>query len=166
MNSVFRQKDTLDFKLDLVPSLAPPPKSPAAVSVSGSLQSEENGSFVPFLSSVKPSSTGDVGTIPRSDSQDSPQTPLFEEDQSMPLEDFPRIKFSGDGWEMHMRHPNKKKITGQRFWKKVYVRLLPVSDIPTVQIFNSSKDKDPIQEFPLQPCYSVSDIGKDVETFA
>jgi len=154
-----RQKDKLDFNLELVPTLAPPPKSPAISS--GSVYSEDNdGSFVPFLSSVKVT-TGEGGApIPRSDSLESPQTPLFEEDQSQPLEDFPRITFSGDGWEMQMRHPNKKKITGQRFWKKVYVRLSTPNDVPTVQIYNSSKDKDPIQEIPLQPCYSVSDIGE------
>lgn len=55
----------------------------------------------------------------RTDSQETPPTPLFDEDISQPLEDFPRIKYDGPGWEMHLRQPNKKKITGQRleFWK-------------------------------------------------
>lgn len=50
----------------------------------------------------------------RTDSQETPPTPLFDDDVSQPLEDFPRIHYSGEGWEMHLRQPNKKKITGQR----------------------------------------------------
>lgn len=53
-------------------------------------------------------------TMQRTDSQETPPTPLFDEDVSQPLEDFPRIKYDGPGWEMHLRQPNKKKITGQR----------------------------------------------------
>lgn len=45
---------------------------------------------------------------------ETPPTPLFDEDVSQPLEDFPRTKYTGAGWEMHLRQPNKKKITGQR----------------------------------------------------
>lgn len=50
----------------------------------------------------------------RTDSQETPPTPLFDEDMSQPLEPFPRVNFQKDGWEMHLRQPNKKKITGQR----------------------------------------------------
>lgn len=56
-----------------------------------------------------------TGEFKRSDSQETPPTPLFEEDQSQPLEAFPRITYSGPGWEMFLRQPNKKKITGQRY---------------------------------------------------
>lgn len=52
--------------------------------------------------------------IARTDSQETPPTPLFDEDVSQPLEEFPRIKYEGAGWEMQLRQPNKKKITGQR----------------------------------------------------
>lgn len=45
---------------------------------------------------------------------ETPPTPLFDEDMSMPLEDFPRTTYKGPGWEMQLRQPNKKKITGQR----------------------------------------------------
>lgn len=50
----------------------------------------------------------------RTDSQETPPTPLFDEDMSQPLEPYPRVNFEKDGWEMHLRQPNKKKITGQR----------------------------------------------------
>ena len=54
------------------------------------------------------------GMLQRTDSQETPPTPLFDEDVSQPLEEFPRIHYEGEGWEMHLRQPNKKKITGQR----------------------------------------------------
>jgi len=54
------------------------------------------------------------GMLQRTDSQETPPTPLFDEDVSQPLEEFPRINYQGEGWEMHLRQPNKKKITGQR----------------------------------------------------
>lgn len=50
----------------------------------------------------------------RTDSQETPPTPLFDDDVSQPLEPFPRVAIEKDGWEMHLRQPNKKKITGQR----------------------------------------------------
>lgn len=129
----------------------------------GSAFSDENTAYVPFLSSAKDSKSKEGGApttaVHRSDSQDSPQTPLYEEDQSQPLEDFPRINYVGDGWEMFMRLPNKKKITGQRFWKKVFVKVGFQNDIPVVQIYNNKGEKDPFQEIPLQPCYSVSEIS-------
>ena len=75
------------------------------------------------------------------------------------MEDFPRITYHGDGWEMQLRQPNKKKITGQRFWKKVWVRLVFQGDNPVVQLLSNKTDKEPFQELPLQGCYSVSEIG-------
>lgn len=59
---------------------------------------------------------------------------------------------------MQLRQPNKKKITGQRFWKKIFLRFVYQGDTPVVQLLNSAKDKDPFQELPLQGCYSVSEI--------
>lgn len=160
---LYRPKADKDFTLQLAPALAPPPKSPAMSQ--GSAFSDENTAYVPFLSSAKDSSKAgsrDVpggAAIPRSDSQDSPQTPLYEEDQSQPLEDFPRITYAGEGWEMHMRLPNKKKITGQRFWKKVFVKVGYQNEVPAVLIYNNKGEKDPFQEIPLQACYSVSEIS-------
>lgn len=93
-------------------------------------------------------------------SQETPPTPLFDEDVSQPLLDFPRIHYEGEGWEMQLRQPNKKKmITSQRFWKKIFVRLVWQGDSPVLQIFNNKGDKDPFQELPLLACYSVSDIA-------
>ncbi|KAL4705794.1 hypothetical protein ACJJTC_016388 [Scirpophaga incertulas] len=93
------------------------------------------------------------------DGGETPPTPLFDEDTSMPLEDFPRTTYQGPGWEMQLRQPNKKKITGQRFWKAVFVRLAYAGDNPAVQLFHAAGDKEPFQELPLQACYSVSEVG-------
>lgn len=94
--------------------------------------------------------------VERTTSQETPPTPLFDEDVSQPLEDFPRIHYDGNGWEMQLRSPKQKKITGQRFWKKIWVRIIYQNETPVVQLFNSSTEKDPFQEIPLQPTYSVS----------
>jgi len=159
---IFRPRgDGEDFKLGIAPALAPPPKSPALSTASG-YSDETTPAFVPFLSTAKQGKGGeDKGQMCRSDSQDSPQTPLYEEDTSQPLEDFPRIKYNGDFFEMQMRHPNKKKMTGQRYWKKVFVKIAqtPNDNSAIVQLYWNKTDKDPFQEIPLQTCYSVSDIG-------
>lgn len=90
---------------------------------------------------------------------ESPQTPLFDDDVSQPLEDFPRITYTGPGWEMQLRQPNKKRITAQRFWKKIHMRLAMQGDNPVLQLLNAPNDKEPFQELPLQACYSVSDVS-------
>lgn len=97
--------------------------------------------------------------VRRTDSQETPPTPLFDDDISQPLEEFPRISYTGSGWEMQLRQPNKKKITGQRFWKKIYLRLVYQGDTPVCQLYNLATDKTPFQELPLQACYSVSEIS-------
>ncbi|XP_031766875.2 protein stoned-B-like [Galleria mellonella] len=142
-----------------VPVLAPPPRPQAL---------PESPRFNPFDKSgfesqqVPADAQNQVADDERRRSTsggETPPTPLFDEDVSMPLEDFPRTTYKGPGWEMHLRQPNKKKITGQRFWKKVFVRMTYQGDNPVVQLFNAAGDKEPFQELPLQACYSVSEVG-------
>ncbi|CAB3370331.1 Hypothetical predicted protein [Cloeon dipterum] len=149
-----------------VPTLAPPPKSPVQAAYA-----DNTMRINPFDSQEMPASEAvpqartppqDVPistTYQRTDSQETPPSPLFDEDMSQPLEEFPRVNYTGDGWEMHLRQPNKKKITGQRFWKKVFVKLVYQGENPVVQLFNTKDDRDPFQELPLQASYSISDIG-------
>ncbi|CAJ0957090.1 unnamed protein product, partial [Mesorhabditis belari] len=85
-------------------------------------------------------------------SNGSTPTPLYDEDDSQPLDDF-IPKFSGDGWELMIRHPLKKKIMADRFWKPCFVRLHG----NTLIIYNSKTDNKPIQELLLQASYSLSD---------
>ncbi|XP_017461384.1 PREDICTED: protein stoned-B-like, partial [Rhagoletis zephyria] len=89
------------------------------------------------------------------DSPASPQTPLYDEDTSQPLEEFP-ARYTGDGWEMMLRHPAKKKLTANRYWKKVWVRFIPEGCI--LQLFNKREDVQPFQELPLQASYSLSEV--------
>lgn len=172
-----KMKDKIETSTSLGPPplLPPPPKTPPKSPVPPSISSKFNPFDVGFdVSSeetiqneqavviekeasfveVKPQSAEDT-TENKPESLESPTTPLFDEDTSQPLEEFP-TKFEGEGWEMMLRQPNKKKITGNRFWKKVYVRL---SDGGVLQLFNKSDDNDPFQELPLQACYSLSEIG-------
>ncbi|XP_020803632.1 protein stoned-B [Drosophila serrata] len=150
------------------PQLAPPPVPPARTTITGTSSTSPPGSATvnPFedvsgfpAPGGPPPGEGSVTSIKRTDSQDTPQTPLYDEDVSQPLEEFPRLHYIGPGWEMQLRQPNKKKITGQRFWKKIFVRLVVQNDVPVVQLLNQAGDKQPFQELPLQPSYSVSEIG-------
>ncbi|XP_073832976.1 stoned B isoform X1 [Musca autumnalis] len=142
----------------VAPQLAPPPPTRAAPA--GQYDDDDTSAVVnPFEDSGFPAPGETDASLKRTDSQDTPQTPLFDEDVSQPLEDFPRLHYVGPGWEMQLRQPNKKKITGQRFWKKIFVRLVIQNDIPVVQLLNTANDKQPFQELPLQPSYSVSEIG-------
>ncbi|CAB3240631.1 unnamed protein product [Arctia plantaginis] len=138
-----------------VPVLAPPPR-PQALPESPRVNPFDKNGFEqqPQMEQFSERTETDVGS-----GGESPPTPLFDDDVSMPLEDFPRVKYTGPGWEMHLRQPNKKKITGQRFWKKIFVRLSYQGDNPVVQLYNAATDKEPFQELPLQACYSVSEIG-------
>uniref|UniRef100_A0A182N0Q3 MHD domain-containing protein n=1 Tax=Anopheles dirus TaxID=7168 RepID=A0A182N0Q3_9DIPT len=142
-------------------ALAPPPKSPQTASIYSGDSSPRVNPFERSDEGVEPIpvSMPDKPQLERTDSQETPPTPLFDEDVSQPLEDFPRVIYHGDGWEMQLRQPNKKKITGQRFWKKICIRLVYQGDSPVLQLLNAATDKEPFQELPLQACYSVSEIG-------
>ncbi|XP_016953857.1 protein stoned-B isoform X1 [Drosophila biarmipes] len=139
----------------VAPQLAPPPPPARVANQAQTVNPFEDVSGFP---APGPPPT-DGTAMKRSDSQDTPQTPLYDEDVSQPLEEFPRLHYVGPGWEMQLRQPNKKKITGQRFWKKIFVRLVVQNDVPVVQLLNQAGDKQPFQELPLQPSYSVSEIG-------
>ncbi|XP_017062321.1 protein stoned-B [Drosophila ficusphila] len=146
----------------VAPQLAPPPP-PARSGNQAQTASPPGATVNPFEDVSGFPAPGppaaDGATMKRTDSQDTPQTPLYDEDVSQPLEEFPRLHYVGPGWEMQLRQPNKKKITGQRFWKKIFVRLVVQNDVPVVQLLNQAGDKQPFQELPLQPSYSVSEVG-------
>uniref|UniRef100_A0A0R3RHW6 Tudor domain-containing protein n=1 Tax=Elaeophora elaphi TaxID=1147741 RepID=A0A0R3RHW6_9BILA len=82
----------------------------------------------------------------------STPSPLYDEDDSEPLTDFP-AKFTGDGWEMMIRYPIKKKIMSDRYWKPCYLRL----HNNTLFMFNSKTEQKPFMEILLQATYSLSD---------
>ncbi|KOC62498.1 Protein stoned-B [Habropoda laboriosa] len=155
-----KEDDQSGLEGGTVPVLAPPPKSPqntAYIDTSPRFNPFDKSGFaedaLPTTEAVQ------IGEMTRTDSQETPPTPLFDEDVSQPLEDFPRVTYTGDGWDLHLRQPYKKKITGHRFWKKIFVKLVYQGDNPVLQLFNGRDTKDPFQELPLVPAYSVSDIG-------
>ncbi|XP_022175852.1 LOW QUALITY PROTEIN: protein stoned-B-like [Myzus persicae] len=143
-----------------VPSIAPPPKVPTTLFQEGPPSRFNPFDQEPNETNYKNQDTYSPQPIPqRSDSQETPPSPLFDEDVSQPLEEFPRVNYNGDGWAMELRQPNKKKITAHRFWKKIFVKITYQGENPVLQLYNTKDDKDPFQELPLQPSYSVSDIG-------
>lgn len=160
-----------------IPALAPPPKSPGT-SRSPTSHTSPTPRFNPFdkdsdtfdfsepQEAAVSSPIGDEPLQVTSESTpppappaqaqlESPGSPLFEADDTEPLEEFePRVE--GQGWELLLRQPSKKKLTGQRFWKKVWVTL---SDQGVVHLRHHQDDRDAFQELPLQACYSLSEIG-------
>lgn len=110
-------------------------------------------------------------------------TPLYDDDTSYQLEEYPP-KYEGPGWEMMLRYPPKKKLTSNRFWKKIFVKLAQVPlavDAKTkqqqqqgdnqaesaqtcwaLQIFDKLDDRKPIQEIPIQATYTVSEISSQL----
>ncbi|GFU59319.1 protein stoned-B [Nephila pilipes] len=165
-------KDSSEVKLPLMepPKLLPPPKTPTKAFETPA--SRFNPFDKDFLESTEVSKAtekvyetvevedepvpalGEAG-VRKADSVETPLSPLFDEDTSQPLEVYPR-PYDKEGWEMVLRQPNKKKLTGNRFWKKIFVKL---SENSVLQLFNKTDDKLPFQELPLQACYSLSEIG-------
>jgi hypothetical protein len=65
----------------------------------------------PFLSMVAAENNAPTYS---GDGEASDDGPLFDDDTSQPLEPFPRLSYDGEGWEMYIRHPPKKKLTSHR----------------------------------------------------
>ena len=57
------------------------------------------------------------------DGEASDDGPLFDDDTSQPLEPFPRLTYDGEGWEMYIRSPPKKKLTSHRYNHHMLFRL-------------------------------------------
>lgn len=81
----------------------------------------------------------------------STSSPLYDEDDSQELTEFP-AKFVGEGWNLMIRYPIKKKIMGDRYWKTCFVKLLE----NMLQIYASRSDQKPILEILLQVNYAIT----------
>ncbi|KAL3072868.1 hypothetical protein niasHS_017842 [Heterodera schachtii] len=81
------------------------------------------------------------------------ESPLFDADDSLPLPEFP-LPFTGDGWELFLRYPPKKKLMTDRFWKPIYVRMSG----NMLAMFTNREETRPAQEILIQANYSLSDI--------
>ena len=88
----------------------------------------------------------------------SSEASMEEEEELEPLPPYWE-KFTGDGWNLLLRQPTKKKLTQNRYWKPVYVRLQLHHGVPTIRVFNNDKTPDCMQELPLQPSYNLCNMG-------
>uniref|UniRef100_A0AC35UGE3 SH3 domain-containing protein n=1 Tax=Rhabditophanes sp. KR3021 TaxID=114890 RepID=A0AC35UGE3_9BILA len=79
-------------------------------------------------------------------------TPLFDEDETEAIPVF-REPHKGDGWDLLIRHPFKKKLMGDRFWKPCFCKL----EGNYLKVYNDRKDPRPLLELLLQATYSISD---------
>ena len=62
---------------------------------------------------------------------------------------------------LYLQEPNFHLFL-DRFWKKIYVKLIMQGDNPCIQLFDTKESKDAFQELPLQAAYSLSDISHQV----
>lgn len=83
-------------------------------------------------------------------------------DMDIELEPLPPFypPWEGDGWNLFLRQPTKKKLASQRYWKPVYVRLMPNNQgVPSVKLFQNKDSKDVMQSLDLQSCYTLCNMG-------
>ncbi|OWF45676.1 Protein stoned-B [Mizuhopecten yessoensis] len=64
-----------------------------------------------------------------------------------------------DVWSLMLRQPTKKKLTTNRFWKQIYVKLVKQSDGPILKVYQEKDDAESFTELILQPCYSISEVS-------
>ncbi|KAL4238247.1 hypothetical protein ACF0H5_002960 [Mactra antiquata] len=83
-----------------------------------------------------------------------------EEEPEVALEPLPPYipEVEKDTFKLMLRYPTKKKIAGNRYWKNVSVKLEKQKEGLMVRVLNDARDPLPIQELPLQPCYSLSEF--------
>ncbi|XP_074659608.1 uncharacterized protein LOC141912249 [Tubulanus polymorphus] len=78
------------------------------------------------------------------------------EPEHIDLGDF-HPKYELEGYELMLRQPSKKKLTANRFWKQVYVRLHRSDANLIIKIYDKANSQATLQELPLQACYSLSE---------
>lgn len=102
------------------------------------------------------------------DDYGKPDTPLYDEDTSYVLEEYP-AKYDGPGWEMMLRYPPKKKLTSNRFWKKIFVKLAQVplasdhgktSSTTTTTTKQIITDQDKLKQPAQQTCIALQIFDK------
>ena len=137
------------------PAIKPPPKPPKSPQpprenpFDRDSPPEENFAQFEIMDTEKPKDF-----IPKSFSTESSTTE--EEEILEPLELF-LPKCEKEGFKLMLRYPTKKKITGNRYWKNVFVRIEKQKEGPMVRVFSDPNDALPLQELLLQACYSLSD---------
>jgi hypothetical protein len=151
-----------DSSLPIAPAIAPPPKAPKSPQpprenpFDRDSPPEEN--FAQF--EVMDASNNEMPKEPppKSFSTDSATTEEEVVEENLePLEPF-LPECERDSFKLMLRYPTKKKIAGNRYWKNVIVKLETQKEGLMIRVLNDARDQLPIQELPLQPCYSLSDL--------
>ncbi|KAI1719136.1 adaptor complexes medium subunit family domain-containing protein [Ditylenchus destructor] len=140
-----------DQDLEFFAAQGSSPTAKTAMSASRLSTPTEMGSPASTAAAARPTGFEDDFKAEAGEYSHTP-TPLYDEDDTLPLADFPD-KFTGEGWELMLRHPLKKKIMADRYWKPCYVRL----DGNMLLIYSSKQESKPFQEILLQASYSLSD---------
>ena len=150
----------------LPPAIKPPPRPP---------RSPQPPRVNPFNKDPTPEDDFDIGHPHEVESEgtksikSSCDLPSFSTDEYTPEEELAKLpplspfhyKTERDGWELMLRHPTKKKLTTNRSWKHIYVRLSQKTEEtgPIIKLYFNKTDNEPFQELPIQPCYSISDVS-------
>lgn len=151
-----------DSSSPVAPAIAPPPKAPKSPQpprenpFDRDSPPEEN--FAQF--EVMDASNNEKPKEPptKSFSTDSTTTEEEPEETLEPLEPF-LPECTRDSFKLMLRYPTKKKIAGNRYWKNVVVKLESQNEGLMIRVLNDARDQLPIQELPLQPCYSLSELA-------
>ena len=68
-------------------------------------------------------------------------------------------EFTGAGWTMLLRQPTKKKLTQNRYWKEVYVKLTMQNEVPVIRVYKDNECKECLQELGVQYSYTLCNLG-------
>ncbi|GFN97741.1 protein stoned-b [Plakobranchus ocellatus] len=144
-----------------VPMLPPPPKAPKSPQMphrenpfdKASPPEENFASFAEIEEELKKKSEAEAAAAvaakenrDRLKSVTSEDSTPEEEGPLVPLEPFHAVEDTQrDFWKLMVRHPTKKKLAGNRFWKATIIRLGTNKDGPVLRLFMEEKDTEPFQ---------------------
>ena len=160
-----REKSQLPTASGPVPMLPPPPKTPKSPQMpqrenpfdKASPPEENFASFAEVEEELKKKNEAEAAESAaasaaakeardRLKSMTSEESTPEEEGPLAPLEPFHAASdLERDCWKLMVRHPTKKKLAGNRFWKMTIVRLGTNKDGPVLRLFMEEKDTEPVQ---------------------
>jgi len=94
------------------------------------------------------------------DSRSQSSKSSFEEveEDLEPLDPFYPPWDGKTGWSMFLRTPLKKKLTQNRAWKPVYVRLCEEKDATRVRVYTSETESTCLHELTLGPTFALREM--------
>lgn len=99
----------------------------------------------------------DLTTKARDKDADSRSLSSFEEpDEALePLDPFYPMWDGKGGWNMFLRTPLKKKLTQNRAWKPVFVRLCEEKDAARIRVYTNDTESTCLHEMTLGPKFAL-----------